>query len=208
MAKIATLFATKLYRAELTKKQAALLTADLDMTARTIADEDVAGQRWCRDHGYIGYTSYGSLNDLPWRASVFQDLAKIIDRHVAGFARTLAFDLQGRKLVLDSLWINILPFGASHSGHLHPHSVISGTYYVTVPKNAAALKLEDPRLAMMMAAPPRKATAPKDAQPFVYVAPKAGTLLLWESWLRHEVPVTHSKGERISISFNYRWDGQ
>ena len=33
----------------------------------------------------------------------------------------------------------------------------------------------------------------------------SGTVLLWESWLRHEVPLNQSAEERISVSFNYRW---
>ncbi len=169
-----------------------------------LAQEDSAGQRWCRDHGYPGYTSYGSLNDLPWRASVFADLQQQLDGHVRRFARQLAFDLKGGKLVCDSLWANILAPGGHHSGHIHPHSVISGTYYVVVPKGAASLRFEDPRLAMMMAAPMRKASAAQDLQSFVSIAPKAGQLLLWESWLRHEVPRTMSKTDRISVSFNYR----
>jgi hypothetical protein len=28
---------------------------------------------------------------------------------------------------------------------------------------------------------------------------------MWESWLRHEVPVNAAKTDRISISFNYGW---
>ena len=40
---------------------------------------------------------------------------------------------------------------------------------------------------------------------FVTVAPSPGTVLLWESWLRHEVPAGAGKGDRISVSFNYRW---
>jgi uncharacterized protein (TIGR02466 family) len=206
MAKTETLFATRLYRAELTAAQAKRLNTDLEMTAYALANDDVAGQRWCKAHGYAGYTSYGSLNDLPWRASVFEELAKILDRHAKAFAKSLSFDLQGRALVLDSLWVNILPPGGNHSGHLHPHSIISGTYYVTIPKNSSALKLEDPRLPMMMAAPPRQADAPRDQQTFVYVDPKPGTVLMWESWLRHEVPAHTGKHDRISISFNYRWD--
>ncbi len=35
-------------------------------------------------------------------------------------------------------------------------------------------------------------------------ARNAGSVLLWESWLRHEVPAGTAKDERISISFNYR----
>ena len=55
----------------------------------------------------------------------------------------------------------------------------------------------------MMAAPPRKNRAARDNQTFVYLDPKGGTLLLWESWLRHEVPLNRATGDRISISFNY-----
>ena len=61
--------------------------------------------------------------------------------------------------------------------------MISGTYYVTVPEGAGPIVYEDPRLAMLMAAPPRKATAPRELQSHVSETPKPGTLLLWESWL-------------------------
>jgi uncharacterized protein (TIGR02466 family) len=30
-------------------------------------------------------------------------------------------------------------------------------------------------------------------------------VLMWESWLRHEVAASRAKAERISISFNYAW---
>ncbi len=107
-------------------------------------------------HGYGGYTSYASLNDLTRRASVLAELERDIARHVAGFARDAQFDLGGRKLTLDSLWVNVMDKGAIHTPHIHPHSTVSGTYYVTVPAKAGAIRFEDPRLAMMMAAPPRK----------------------------------------------------
>ena len=56
----------------------------------------------------------------------------------------------------------------------------------------------------MMAAPPRRKDAREALKPFVYVAPQVGDVLLWESWLRHEVPMNMSEEERISVSFNYR----
>ena len=55
----------------------------------------------------------------------------------------------------------------------------------------------------MMAAPPKKAKAPREAQSFVYLDPAPGTLILFESWLRHEVPPNQARQDRISISFNY-----
>ncbi len=189
------LFPTLFYEADL--DDAALL-AKLEGSCRALAEDDGAGRRWSKAHGYRGYTSYASLNDLPMRDPVFADLKKLLDRHVAAFAKDAGFDLGGRKLKLDSLWVNLMKPGGTHSGHLHPHSVVSGTFYVAVPEGSGALKLEDPRLPMMMAAPPRDGT-------FVYAEPRAGSLFLWESWLRHEVMTSAAKAERISISFNYRW---
>lgn len=195
------LFPTLFYEADL---DAAALLGELEEACRALADEDGAGRRWSRDHGYRGYTSYASLNDLPVRDPRFADLVRHLDRHVAAFAADCAFDLGGRRLKLDSLWVNLLRPGGSHSGHIHPHGVVSGTLYVAVPPGSGALKLEDPRLPMMMAAPPRRADAPEDLRTFVYAGPAPGRLFLWESWLRHEVVPGRWKGERISISFNYR----
>ena len=110
------------------------------------------------------------------------------------------------KLELEDLWINILPEGGTHSSHIHPHSVISGTTYVALPEGASALKLEDPRSARMMAAPPRRKDARDELKLFVYMRPEPGEVFLWESWLRHEVPLNLADDEeRISVSFNYKW---
>jgi uncharacterized protein (TIGR02466 family) len=205
MPTIDTLFVTKVYRAELGGDKAERLNAELEAACLSIAEDDEAGQRWCAKNSYPGYTSYASLNDLPWRVPVFGELLKALNAHVAAFAKEVEFDLKGRKLALDSLWINILPPGGVHTSHIHPHSVVSGTYYVTIPDGASALKLEDPRLGFMMAAPPRKAKAKPENRQFAYIRPNAGTVLLWESWLRHEVPVNEAESERISVSFNYAW---
>ena len=57
---------------------------------------------------------------------------------------------------------------------------------------------------MMMAAPPRRPDAPEALRSFIYADPVPGRLFLWESWLRHEVAGGTAKGDRISISFNFR----
>ncbi|WP_174292151.1 TIGR02466 family protein [Sphingomonas bacterium] len=197
-----SLFATQFYQGALGDEA---LLADLDAACRDLAREDRAGAAWSRAHGYRGYTSYASLNDLPQRAPAFAAAKRMLDRHVAGFARDCGFDLAGRRLRLDSLWANVMKPGGAHSGHLHPHSTVSGTLYVAVPPGSGALRLEDPRLAMMMAAPTRLADAPEALRPFIYAEPQPGTIFLWESWLRHEVMPSTAKAERISLSFNYRW---
>lgn len=200
------LFVTPVYEASLTTDRSfENFNREILEACRSLAEEDAAGRAWCREHGYGGYTSYASLDDLPQRMSVFDELKRKLDRHAKAFAEKLHYDLGGGRLRLDSLWVNILKPGAGHSGHIHPHSVISGTVYVDTPPGASALKLEDPRLALMMAAPPRRPDAPEEAQAFVYLQPQPGTVYLWESWLRHEVPANRAKTPRVSVSFNYGW---
>ena len=199
MAMFQTLFATRLYQARLSPARNRVL----EKTCLGLAAEDQAGRRWAREHGYGGYTSYASLNDLTRRASVLAELQDDIARHVAAFARDAQFDLGKRKLALDSLWINVMDKGAIHAPHIHPHSAISGTYYVTAPERSGAIRFEDPRLPMLMAAPPRKTRARPENRTFVTVMPKPGMLLLWESWLRHGVEPNGARSPRISISFNY-----
>ncbi len=205
MSAIKSLFVTRLYHAKLAEVGRGVDPDELEATCLSIAEDDEAGQAWCEENDYPGYTSYASLDDLPWRAPIFQALVEMLDKHVAEFIKELDFDLGEKELKLDSLWINILGSGGNHASHIHPHSVISGTTYVTMPEGTSAIKFEDPRLAMMMAAPPRKKTAREDLRSFIYVKPEVGDVLLWESWLRHEVPMNMSDDERISVSFNYSW---
>jgi len=196
---VRNLFATPLYEADVGDEG---LLADLAHSIRSLATDDAAGQHWSRDKGYAGYTSYASLSDLPRRDPAFADLGKLLGKHAAIFAEECAFDLS-RKPKLDSLWVNLLHGAGHHSAHIHPHSIISGTLYVEVPKGSGAIRFEDPRLPMMMAAPTRRSDAPEELQPFVTVQPRRGLLLLWESWLRHEVLPGTGRGERLSISYNF-----
>ena len=196
---IRKLFVTRLYEAELSDET---LLAELRASIRALASEDQAGRTWSREHGYAGYTSYASLNDLPRRDPAFGGLAKLLSRHAVKFSTESGFTAK-RKPKLDSLWVNLLKTGGHHSGHIHPHSTISGTMYVEVPQGSGAIRFEDPRLPLMMAAPTRRADAREELHPFVTVEPRPGLLLMWESWLRHEVLPGSGRGERLSVSFNF-----
>ncbi len=201
MAQIEELFATRIYRAD--EAGTPKLNRELEAVAMAMAMDDRAGQKWCEKHGYPGYTSYSSLNDLPWRFPEFARLEKILNRHALAFAKSLHWDMRGNLPLVDSLWVNVLPEGGSHTSHIHPNAVISGTYYVCVPEGAGPIVYEDPRLGFMMAAPPRKDNAPRPFQAHVPIHPHPGTLVLWESWLRHEVPLNKAEGNRITVSFNF-----
>lgn len=198
---VQTFFPTSIYSENLFAKTK--FNRELLEQCYLVRDTDEEGQEWSREHYPNGFTSYGSLTQLHRMYPHFEELARAIDKHARKFARKLEMDLMDGKLEMSSCWVNIMPTNTVHSLHLHPLSVLSGTYYVEIPRGASSIKFEDPRLSSMMAAPPKLPGARNT--PFVTMKPQAGQVLLWESWLRHEVPPNASAQDRVSISFNYDW---
>lgn len=198
-------FPTYLYCEPLQKSGLAALNADLATECRQLRDFDAAGRKWCVKNYPGGYTSYASMNELHHFSSAFAALEKKLTKHVRAFARELELDLRGREIRMTDCWVNIMPPSAAHSLHLHPLSFISGTYYVVTPPGCPGLKFEDPRLSKFMAAPPKLPTARPENRPHITYPAEAGNVILFESWLRHEVTANRVDAERISISFNYNW---
>jgi uncharacterized protein (TIGR02466 family) len=203
--RVKTWFPTLIYAAPLQGSRARDFNAGLARECRQIQDYDRAGRRWSQRSYPGGYTSYGSLDRLHKFSSGFDQLRALIDPHVRAFARALEWDLQGRRLLMTDCWVNIMPPGCAHSFHLHTQAVVSGTYYIRTPRGCSGLKFEDPRLSRLMAAPPRRSSARAELRAHIEYPARAGHLILFESWLRHEVPASRIKQDRISVSFNYHW---
>ena len=158
--------------------------------------QDKMGQQWSKENYRGGYTSYGSLSDMQFRSPGFAKFADLLQPHAKAFAKAQGWKFhRSANLVMNACWFNVMPKHTYHPLHLHPHSIISGVYYVSVPKGSVALKLEDPRMGLFMNAPTREM--------YHHIQPMAGNFVLFESWLRHEVPPNQSKQPRISISFNF-----
>jgi uncharacterized protein (TIGR02466 family) len=169
------LFPTRLYRARIP------VASGLEQTCLGLAMDDNAGRRWSKDHGYGGYTSYASLNDLTRRASIFAELERAISGHVAKFARELQFDLGGKKLGLDSLWVNVMDKGSVHTPHIHPHAAVSGTYYVTVPAKSGAIRFEPRRPASKRLALRTGCSWMSNRKPACCCYGKAGCAMAWKA---------------------------
>jgi len=170
-----------------------------------LRDDDAAGRRWSKLNYPGGYTSYNSVARMHQVSPTFAALERKLNRHVKAFARSLELDLEARPLTMTDCWVNVMPQHVVHGLHLHPLATISGTYYVQTPRGSPGIKFEDPRLERFMAAPPRKADCRPENRPWNVLPAEAGKLVLFESWLRHEVAPNPIKRERISISFNYNW---
>jgi len=198
-------FPTQIYRARLRSPATTDLNRRLLREIRQLREDDAAGRRWSARNYPGGFTSYGSASRLHRLSPTFAALQSQLDAHVRAFARALEFDLAGRKLAMTDCWANVMSHRVAHGLHLHPLATISGTYYVQVPRGSAGLKFEDPRLDRQMAAPPRRRDCRPANRPWVLFDARPGQLILFESWLRHEVPPNPGRGERVSVSFNYNW---
>lgn len=200
-----TLFPTRVYAATLHHSGWRDFNQRLLRECQQLRLDDRAGQRWSSKNYPGGYTSYSSASRMHQLSPTFALLERKLDRHVAKYARDLELDLEHRPLVMTDCWVNVMSKHVVHGLHLHPLSTISGTYYVKTPNGSPGLKFEDPRLDRYMAAPPRKVDSRPENRPWVVLPAAAGKVMLFESWLRHEVSPNPIAAERISISFNYNW---
>ena len=199
------LFPTLVYQERLPRRGWRALNARLLRECRQLSADDAAGRRWSARNYPGGYSSYNSAHRMHRLSPTFASLARELDRHVARFARRLQLDLAARALTMTDCWVNVMGRGAAHGLHLHPLSTISGTYYVAVPAGSPGLKFEDPRLERLMASPPRLRGARRANRQWVMLSARAGQVVLFESWLRHEVTPNTQAAERVSVSFNYSW---
>jgi uncharacterized protein (TIGR02466 family) len=198
-------FSTLVYTAALQRRGTPELNARLLEECRQLRTDDASGRRWSAANYPGGYTSYASAHRLQRLSPTFAELERKLARHVQAFAAAVEWDLAGRPLSMTDCWVNIMPRRNAHPAHLHPLSTLSGTYYVETPLGSPGLKFEDPRLERFMAAPPRARDARRVNRPWITLPARAGELLLFESWLRHEVLSNRDARERVSVSFNYSW---
>eukprot|EP00048_Salpingoeca_helianthica_P004217 m.74782 g.74782 ORF g.74782 m.74782 type:complete len:165 (+) comp13107_c0_seq2:585-1079(+) len=77
-----------------------------------------------------------------------------------------------------------------HLAHTHPTNVVSGVYYVATPPTSGPILFHDPRGPL----PPFDNT--------ITIEPQAGDVVLFPSWLLHQVAPTSGSDQRISIAFN------
>jgi uncharacterized protein (TIGR02466 family) len=199
------LFSTFIYTSALSRRGSRELNGQLLKEGLQLRADDAAGRRWSARNYPGGYTSYGSVHRLQRVSPTFADLELKLQRHVAAFAEALDWDLRGRHLGMTDCWINMMSREGVHGLHLHPLATLSGTYYVKVPARSPGLKFEDPRLDRFMAAPPRRAAARRQNRAWITIPAVAGRVVLFESWLRHEVLPHRDATERVSVSFNYHW---
>ncbi len=138
--------------------------------------------------------------------AVFAPLQDFIEQSVAQVVAFAKWDLTRLTPTIATCWAMVNGKFAGNTVHMHPHSFLSGVYYVQAAANAGNVFFLDPRLAHVMTMPPVTAHHPWNYQRVIY-KPQPGRLLIFPAWLEHGVEPNGSDSERMSISFNIgaRW---
>lgn len=113
-----------------------------------------------------------------------------------------------RGLKMTDIWLNRMSSKSGHPRHAHPNNHYSGTLYVSVPPNSGNIRFYSPAENHWGLTPVRvdKGAIPTSST-YVDYSPAPGKLLIWNSWLFHEVLPSEFEGYRESISFNF-WINQ
>ncbi len=95
-------------------------------------------------------------------------------------------------------WSVKLHGGGRHVNHVHPEGWISSSYYVSVPEETKT----DPQKAgwIKFAEPPFETTP--QSSPQKWICPKAGTLVLFPSFLWHGTQPIHDNSVRVTAPFD------
>ncbi|MAS97186.1 MAG: hypothetical protein CMO55_28685 [Verrucomicrobiales bacterium] len=175
-----------------------------DIPARHL--EMIDDLRRLREEDEIGVT--GRSTELGWHSHV--DLhenpifAPIMRAALDGGMEVAAhqdWDLDRVEIFVINSWGIINPKYGYNAMHNHPSSVLSGVYYIKAPENCGDIVFRDPREVCQMVVLPTKKQNRWTYQR-VFYRPKEGRLLIFPSWLLHEVKPNLSEEERICVSFN------
>jgi uncharacterized protein (TIGR02466 family) len=135
--------------------------------------------------------------DVQLQSLVTQLMPHIVEFGTHLFGETLAWAVK-------ELWANVLQTGASQSLHNHANCFVSGVVYpspVDASSQTVFVRGMGAREFTFRNTHAGSTVGPYNADKWIAPAPQVGDLILFPSYLLHEVP-TNQGAVRISLSFN------
>jgi len=144
-----------------------------------------------------GYQSH----DLEKNASIFLPLLKTIEKEANYLAEQIGIR---NNLKINNFWINVNSYKNTNMPHSHPHSILSGSFYVKIPKDSGLIVFRHPISNLMDSYWINNIVNFTEFTSCTWrFTPNENDLLIFPSWLEHYVePNMNKKEERISIAFN------
>jgi len=147
----------------------------------------------------IRYYDSGNTNSIELESSA--PLKEFICKCAVEFATTLSYAVELYEPVTKNIWINEMVSGSHHKLHNHYGTNFSGCFYLEVPENSGFITFET-----LLG---RYDRAPMEIKEYTVfnsgswtVATKRGDLLMWESFLQHQVKPTVYEGKRLCLGFD------
>jgi uncharacterized protein (TIGR02466 family) len=169
-----------------------------EVTRRVLAmRETTAGERHSNLGGWQSDSSFLSNLGEPYASQ----LAGMFLQGVAAALGALVEigEMPATQPMVES-WANVNERNDSNVPHIHPGNPWSGVYYVATEPNACGeIYFVDPRVASLMSIHP---TNPFNITNPLVIAPEAGTMLVFPSFLYHGVHPYQGDSPRISVAFN------
>jgi uncharacterized protein (TIGR02466 family) len=149
-----------------------------------------------------GFTTFFNNQSIDHIAG-YQQLKEAIYGVCLSFAQEQKYEVDPDRCAIWT-WASIMRKGGYHQEHNHPRSHFSGTFYIKRGSSSAPIILTSPTMPFRMHEPP--ITNPENYGPFtspsLNLTPEDNTMLIWPSWLHHQVPQIMDDEPRIAISFN------
>jgi uncharacterized protein (TIGR02466 family) len=98
-------------------------------------------------------------------------------------------------------WVNVTKPKHLHHKHAHTNSFLSGVYYVTTDCNTDVIKFHKQNVSGVDLRIEPAEWNEYNSQTWWYPV-TTGDVVIFPSWLEHEVPPTTSSKDRVSIAFN------
>jgi len=182
------------------------LNKDLALEILPVANEyiDSLGSKYLGQNNYL---STYNIND----AGVKQQTDKRLDKltlFLKNSARKYFSDhcIDSSKWKLEPYYLfNKIKSGGAHPPHTHPECILSGCFYLKIPENSSNIVFNDPRGYFKHIYYPPIFGSMSDKYsllPEYAIVPQEGMILMWPSWLEHQVPTSVISEERIVVAFN------
>ena len=135
----------------------------------------------------------------------FQELRIFCETHIRKYVEGVICPLnKSLEFFITQSWLNVNKPNTAHEVHVHQNSLISGVYYFT---NDCIIRFRKPfqqsQQTIHIEPDPEALNLWNSfIRDYITLNSKERSLILFPSWLQHEVPINTSSSDRISISFN------
>lgn len=173
-----------------------VMKIEVDLPHDKIADHVI---RYCDDNK-VGTTYDASGSNIEWYDTMpskdkFENIVHNAASDYLNITGRVPFENKGGMWIAP--WATVWHENRYHEMHVHPYSMLAGTYYPYADSESAAIKFMSPYFNSC-----QHDTIPVSSTEHVE-RPVTGTLLLWPAWLLHGVSQQGKCSKpRVAISFN------